>query len=111
MCNFRSHSSQGGLPGKGPVREGQESLSMIEYMPNLSEEQQAAADLVLAPLKCLDANDDTSAAPKRQKTWRLPCHSLVLSIHSKAFSASQRNSRTTLTEKTEDGKRILKRSN
>lgn len=81
---------------------------MTEYMQNLAEEQQAAADLMLAPMIPAGSKVDKAATAATLEDWRLPCHSLILSTHSKAFAASQRHASSTKAEKTADGKRIVR---
>ena len=83
---------------------------MARYMQNMSEEQQAAADLVLAPLKLPEKGSpcDKATSANKSQEWMLPCHSLVLSIHSKVFAASDRHASSTATEQTEEGRRIIR---
>ena len=72
------------------------------YMKNMSEAEEQQTDLVLAPLLSSAEESDSEEA------WQLPCHSVILSAHSAVFSASKRHSMEMQTEKTTEGKRVLR---
>ncbi len=40
--------------------------------------------------------------------WALPCHALMMSVHSRVFAASARHSDKLTPELTEDGKRVMR---
>ena len=90
------------------MRSWSRSLDSMTYMFHLSGKQQASADLLLTGFKTdsESCDDDIDSASLPQE-WMLPCHSVVLSIHSGFFRALERNAEVTSHEKSECGKRIV----
>ena len=59
--------------------------SMEDYLNNLADSEHET-DMVLAPLHLDEPVLDERAEPIPE--WSLPCHSVILSAHSKAFAVS-----------------------
>ena len=78
-----------------------------KYMQNLCDDEWRQTDTALAPIRALEKiQESVEGGP--DKDWELPCHSIVLSVHSPVFAASRRCVNSTCIEKNNRGKRMLR---
>ncbi len=83
---------------------------MVSYMKHLPVTEQGSADMLLAgvPPRRDPYSNDKPDVSLEENDWMLPCHSLVLSIHSAAFLRGAHTAESFSPKKSADGKRIVR---